>query len=404
MISPWPEDCTQNMLEHKMERIIYFDNAATSWPKPVSVYRRMDEFIRKWGANPGRAGHRMAVSAERIIEETRYQIARFFGIQDQRRVIFTLNCTDSLNIGIKGLLRKGDHVITTYLEHNSVSRPLEGLVKKGLVTVTRVSHNEEGFIDLEELSQAFTSQTRLVVVVHGSNVIGSLQPVREIGEIVRGKGAIFMVDAAQTAGVIPIDVVGDNIDLLAFPGHKALFGPPGTGGLYVGPRADLVPWREGGSGVDSESELQPENLPFKLEGGTNNTVGIAGLGAGISFIQKEGIEKIRQHELGLTNHLLQELSRIGKVKIYGPKNGETRIGTISFNVEDLSPAAVGAILDESFHIACRTGLHCAPYTHKKLGTFPEGTVRFSLGYFNTKEEIDFAIESLSQIVASNKKI
>ncbi len=227
------------------------------------------------------------------------------------------------------------------------------------------------------------------MVVHGSNVIGSLQPIREIGKISKEKGTIFMVDAAQTAGVIPIDVERDNIDLLAFPGHKALFGPPGTGGLYVRPRVDLEPWREGGSGVDSESELQPKELPFKLEGGTTNTLGIAGL--------EEGIEKIRQHEMELTKYLLEKLSEIRKVKIYGPRNGEMRIGTVSFNIEDLSPAEVGAILDESFGIACRTGLHCAPYTHRKLGTFPEGTVRFSLGYFNTKEEIDFAINSLTQI-------
>ncbi|MFQ5867333.1 MAG: aminotransferase class V-fold PLP-dependent enzyme [bacterium] len=378
--------------------MIYFDNAATSWPKPVSVYKKMDEFIRRWGANPGRAGHRMAVGAERIIEETRYQTARFFGIKDHHRIIFTLNCTDSLNIGIKGLLKKGDHVITTYLEHNSVSRPLEGLVKKEIITVTRVSHNEDGFIDLEELSKAFTPQTRLVVVVHGSNVIGSLQPIGEIGKISKKRDTIFMVDAAQTAGVIPIDVERDNIDLLAFPGHKALLGPPGTGGLYVGPRVDLEPWREGGSGVDSESELQPEELPFKLEGGTTNTVGVAGLGEGITFIQKEGIEKIRQHEMELTKYLLEKLSGMRKVKIYGSQDGEKRIGTVSFNIGELSPAEVGAIMDESFGIACRTGLHCAPYTHKKLGTFPEGTIRFSLGYFNTREEIDFAINSLTQIV------
>jgi len=382
-----------------MKRIIYFDNAATSWPKPVNVYRKMNEFLHKWGANPGRAGHRMAVAAERMIEETRYQIARFFGIDDHRRIIFTLNCTDSLNMGIKGLLRRGDHVITTYLEHNSVSRPLEGLVKKGVITVTRVSHSEEGFIDLEELCKAFTPETRLVVVVHGSNVIGSLQPIQEIGKICEEKGVIFMVDAAQTAGVIPIDVGRDNIDLLAFPGHKALFGPPGTGGLYVGPRVDLEPWREGGSGVDSESELQPEALPFKLEGGTINTIGVAGLGEGIAFIQKEGIEKIRQHEMKLTTYLLQKLSEMRKVRIHGPRDGEERIGTVSFNIEGLSPAQVGAILDESFDIACRTGLHCAPYAHKKLGTFPEGTVRFSLGYFNTREEVDFAINSLTQIAA-----
>ncbi len=382
-----------------MKRIIYFDNAATSWPKPVSVYRKMDEFIRKWGANPGRAGHRMAVGAERIIEETRYQIAQFFGIKDYRRIIFTLNCTDSLNIGIKGLLKTGDDVITTWLEHNSVTRPLEGLVKKGIITVTRINHSEDGFIDLEELHNAFTPKTRLVVVVHGSNVIGTLQPIREIGKICKEKGIIFMVDAAQTAGVIPIDVERDNIDLLAFPGHKALFGPTGTGGLYVGRRVNLEPWREGGSGVDSESELQPRELPFRLEGGTINTVGVAGLGAGISFIQKEGIEKIRQHEMELTKYLLQKLGHIKKIRVYGSQNGEKRIGTISFNIKDLNPAEVGAILDESFGIACRTGLHCAPSTHKKLGTFPEGAVRFSLGYFNTIEEVDFAIDSLSQISA-----
>lgn len=381
-----------------MKRIIYFDNAATSWPKPVSVYRKMDEFLHEWGANPGRAGHRMAVGAERIVEEIRFQIARFFGINDSRRIIFTLNCTDSLNIGIKGLLKRGDHAITTYLEHNSVSRPLESLVRKGIISVKRIDHNGEGFIDLEELSRAFTPQTKLVVVVHGSNVIGSLQPIREIGRISKEKGAIFMVDAAQTAGIIPIDVETDNIDLLAFPGHKALFGPPGTGGLYVGPRVYLEPWREGGSGVDSESELQPEELPFKLEGGTINTVGIAGLGAGITFIMKEGIEKIRKHEMELTKYLLGRLSEIRKVVIYGSRDEGKRIGTISFNIEGLSPAEVGAILDESFGIACRTGLHCAPYAHKKLGTFPEGTVRFSLGYFNTREEVDFAIDGLTQIV------
>jgi len=381
-----------------MKRIIYFDNAATSWPKPVSVYRKMDEFLHEWGANPGRAGHRMAVGAERIVEEIRFQIARFFGINDSRRIIFTLNCTDSLNIGIKGLLKRGDHAITTYLEHNSVSRPLESLVRKGIISVKRIDHNGEGFIDLEELSRAFTPQTKLVVVVHGSNVIGSLQPIREIGRISKEKGAIFMVDAAQTAGIIPIDVETDNIDLLAFPGHKALFGPPGTGGLYVGPRVYLEPWREGGSGVDSESELQPEELPFKLEGGTINTVGIAGLGAGITFIMKEGIEKIRKHEMELTKYLLGRLYEIRKVVIYGSRDEGKRIGTISFNIEGLSPAEVGAILDESFGIACRTGLHCAPYAHKKLGTFPEGTVRFSLGYFNTREEVDFAIDGLTQIV------
>lgn len=382
-----------------MKKIIYFDNAATSWPKPVSVYKKMDEFIRKWGANPGRAGHRMAVGAERIIEETRHQTAQFFAIKDYQRIIFTLNCTDSLNIGIKGLLKRGDHVITTYLEHNSVSRPLEGLVKKGIITVTRINHSEDGFIDLQELNKAFSPQTKLVVIVHGSNVIGSLQPIREIGKISKEKGAIFMVDAAQTAGVIPIDVEKDNIDLLAFPGHKALFGPPGTGGLYVAPRVDLEPWREGGSGVDSEAELQPKELPFKLEGGTINTVGIAGLGAGITFIQKEGIEKVRQHEMELTKYLLEKLSEMRKVIIYDSGDGEMRIGTVSFNVEGLSPAEVGAILDESFGIACRTGLHCAPSTHKKLGTFPEGTVRFSLGYFNTREEVDFAMNSLTKIVA-----
>ena len=257
--------------------MIYLDNAATSFPKPKRVYERMNQFLREEAANPGRSGHRLSVAAEGQIVQARSLLAKFFGAKNSERIIFTLNCTDSLNIAIKGALRDGDHVVTTVLEHNSVLRPLNALEACGKITVTKIRPSKDGFVDPQDIKKAFQKNTKLVVMTHASNVIGVVQPVREIGRLVRETGILFLVDAAQTAGVVSIDVERDFIDLLAFPGHKSLYGPPGTGGLYVGERAKLIPWREGGTGFDSESRIQPETLPFLLEGGTPNSVGIVGL-------------------------------------------------------------------------------------------------------------------------------
>lgn len=379
------------------EQITYFDNAATSYPKPRAVYDRMDRFIREEAANPGRSGHRMAVEAEAAIQRARASLARLFGIRDVTRLVFTLNCTDSLNIAIKGVLRDGDHVITTELEHNSVLRPLNALAQAGRITVTHVPHSPAGFVDPRDVGKALSRKTRLVAVNHGSNVTGTVQAIRDLGKIVRESGAFFLVDAAQTAGCYPLNVGEDGIDLLAFPGHKSLFGPPGTGGLFVGERVMLSAWREGGTGVDSHSPVQPAEMPFFLEGGTPNSVGIVGLLEGVEFVLREGIDAIRNHEQGLRSRLRDGLEKIPGVKIYSPASGENTLATVAFNLEGVDPQELGAILDQSYGIACRAGLHCAPLVHKRLGTFPQGCVRFSPGYFNTVKEVDGALAALADI-------
>jgi len=378
--------------------MIYLDNASTSFPKPDVVYEKMTSFLKTAGANPGRAGHRMAVAAERAINEVRNRIVKFIGGRDPERIIFTLNATDALNIAIKGALKSGDHVITSHLEHNSISRPLKRLEENGLISITRVAFDGDGFIDPEDIERAITPRTRLIALTHASNVIGTVQPIGEVGRIARERDLLFLVDAAQTAGAIPINVSEDFIDLLAAPGHKSLLGPPGTGFLYVGERADLRPFREGGTGGDSASRLQPEQLPFRLEGGTPNTAGIAALGEAIGFIERQGIEKIRNHEIELIARLIDGLSENPCVTVFGSRDLTRHASPVSFNVEGISPEEVGAILDESFDIATRTGLHCAPYTHEMLGTSPAGTVRVSPGPFNTQEDVDLLISAVNEIM------
>jgi len=380
--------------------MIYLDNAATSWPKPESVYQTMDEFLRQKGGNPGRGGHSMAVTASRVIDETRLLMGRLINAPDKDRIIFTLNCTDSLNIGLKGLLRPGDHVITSSIEHNSVVRPLRKLEQQG-VRVTRLSpHSRGGFVSPQDIAEAITGETRLVVMTHASNVNGVIQPIEEYGLITRQHNLIFMVDAAQTAGRYPLDVQTDNIDLLAFSGHKGLFGPPGTGILYIGERIDLDSLREGGTGSQSEREEQPTALPDKFESGTVNSVGIAGLGAGLKFISSKGVGEILAHEQSLIDRLIRGLSRTPRVSVYGARDGAKQAPIISFTIDGAEPGEVGAILDQAFDIKARTGLHCAPAAHKTFGSFPQGTIRLSPGYFNTVEEIDFALEAIRKIAWS----
>jgi cysteine desulfurase family protein len=333
------------------------------------------------------------------VAQTRRQLARFFNAIAPERVVFTLNGTDALNLALKGALQPGDHVVTTSLEHNSVTRPLCKLADTG-VTVTFVSASPEGWIDPEDLAAAFTEKTRLVAMTHASNVTGTLQPVAEVGRLCRERGVLLLVDAAQTAGVFPIDVQALGIDLLAFPGHKAMLGPPGTGGLVVGEGIVLETLREGGTGSDSESERQPEAMPDRLESGTVNTVGIAGLGAALQFIEERGREEIRRHEQSLVQRLLQSLAEVPGVTLYGPPPGQERAAVVSLNAEGWDPQDAAAALDSALDIQCRPGLHCAPRAHRTIGTFPAGTVRLSPGFFNTLAEIDATVDAIRQLAAA----
>jgi cysteine desulfurase family protein len=379
--------------------MIYLDNAATSFPKPESVYQALDRFARQSLANPGRAGHQMALAAERALDDARHALNQLFHGEAPERFVFTLNCTDALNMAFKGVLADGDHVVTTDLEHNSVSRPLRKMELDGRITLTRVRADAGGTLDPDAVRRALTPRTRLVALTHASNVLGTVQPVAEVGRLVRERDILFLVDAAQTAGVVPIDVQALHIDLLAFPGHKSLLGPTGTGALYVGPRVQLRAWREGGTGGDSSSETQPRELPYFLEGGTPNVLGVAGLAAGVKYVQEQGLDAIRRHEVELTERLWRRLEEIGGYQVFGHRDPERRVGTLSFRSEALPAAELGGILDQAFDVAVRPGLHCAPYIHRSLGTFPEGAVRVSPGPFSTKDDIDHLARALAEIAA-----
>src|SRR3990167_8321532 len=311
--------------------VIYLDNAATSFPKPLRVSEQLRTFLETFGACPGRGSYEMARRAQALVEETRGLLATLFHVDEPQRIIFTLNATDALNMAIKGVVVPGDHVVTTVAEHNSVNRPLARMERRGLIRGTRVGVSPEGFVDPEDIRLALEPRTTLVAMLHGSNVTGALQPIAQIGRIVREHGALLLVDAAQTAGTVPIDVEAAAIDLLAFPGHKALMGPPGTGGLYVGPRDRKSPWREGGTGVFSELPLQPEEFPYAFEAGSPNTLGLAGLRESLQFILQFGVAWIRAHELSLTRQLLEGCRADGRLTVYGPSRLEDRISVLSIN-------------------------------------------------------------------------
>ncbi len=381
------------------DKIIYFDNAATSFPKPEEVIQAMVRFSKEVGASPGRSGHRLAIEAGRIVFEAREGIARLFAVKDSSRVVFGLNATEGINQGLKGLLRPGDRVITSSMEHNSVMRPLRAMMKEGL-EVTVLNCSPEGLLDPSEVKKAIRPNTRMVILNHASNVVGTIQPLSEIGDVCRRQEVLFFVDAAQSAGAIPIDVEREQIDLLAFTGHKALFGPQGTGGLVLGERVDekeLVPVKRGGTGSRSEQEEHPDFLPDLCESGTPNAVGLAGLLAGLEFVMKVGVEKIRLHEKQLTEKLLLGLRKIRGVTVYGSGTAEKQLATVSFNLQGVAPSEISLRLDEDFGILCRVGLHCAPAAHRTLGTFPEGTVRFGLSYLNREEEVEEALQAVGRI-------
>lgn len=378
--------------------MIYLDNAATTYPKPESVYKVIDDCMRNYCANPGRSGHQMAMKSARVVEETRDLVAKLFNIKNPMDVVYTFNATDSLNLAIKGFLKPGDHVITTTMEHNSVLRPIMELEKIG-VEHTFVQADEEGLVNPKDIEAAIKENTKLIAVIHASNVVGTINDIDEIGKIAQKHEITYLVDASQSAGIYDIDVESMNIDMLAMPGHKGLLGPQGTGILYVNGKTKLQSQREGGTGSRSEEIIQPDLYPDKYESGTHNTPGIAGLGAGIEFILNTGIDKIREHEENLSQYMIDEILKIDGITLYGPKSADKRAAVIAINVGDRDSGEITFRLDREFNIATRSGIHCAPLAHKTIGTLKQGAVRFSLGYFTTKEEIDKTIEAL-KIIAS----
>lgn len=381
------------------KKLIYFDNSATSWPKPPGVLDAICYFINEIGANPGRSGHQLAVESSRVVFEAREKVNDFFNGPDPLRVIFGKNITEAINLVLKGYLKQGDHVITSSMEHNAVMRPLRALESLG-IQVTVISCTEEGFLEPAKIENAIRDNTSLIVINHGSNVTGTLLPVMEIGAIARRNNLLFMVDTAQTAGAFPIDMEEMKIDFLAFTGHKSLLGVMGTGGLVISPRVDvskIKPMMQGGTGSRSEAEIQPEFIPDKFESGTQNALGLAGLIEGINFIQKEDIFNIRQHEIDLMSHLKKGLGEIPGVTLFAPNQSKDQTATLSFNISGISPSEVGLILDDKYGILSRVGLHCAPAAHKTIGTFPTGSVRFGLGVFNTHQEVDVAISAVKEI-------
>lgn len=380
--------------------MIYLDNAATTYPKPEKVYESIIDCMKNYCANPGRAGHKLAMKAAREIYDARENIARLLGISDPMSIVFTHNATDSLNLAIKGVLESKDHVITTSMEHNSVIRPIKALEEKG-VENTVVKCNEEGVLDCRDIEKAIKPNTKLIVTTHASNVSGTLIDIKSVGEIAKKHGILYLVDASQTAGVYDIQVDENNIDMLAAPGHKCLLGPQGTGILYIRDGLKLSILKEGGTGSKSEELYQPDLTPDKYESGTHNTPGIVGLNEGVKFIFEEGIENIRKHEEELCQYMLDRLNEVPDIKIYGPKDSKKRAAVISINIGNMDSGEVTFLLDSEYEIATRSGIHCSPLAHTTLGTLKQGAVRFSLGYFNTKEDIDKAIEALKEISENN---
>ncbi|MEJ2542612.1 MAG: aminotransferase class V-fold PLP-dependent enzyme [Calditrichaceae bacterium] len=379
---------------------IYFDNAATSWPKPDCVQKALKHYLKNVGANPGRSGHSASVEAGRILYSSRENLAKLFNCDDPLRIIFTSGITESLNLALSGLLEPGDHVITSSMEHNSMMRPLRFLEEKG-IELSVIRCNLQGRLESSDLKKAIRSNTKMIALNHASNVTGTILPIDEAGKICREQNLLLLVDTAQTAGAYPIEMDKNNIDLLAFTGHKSLYGLPGTGGLVIGNRVDIdrfIPLKRGGTGSFSENEQQPDFLPDKFESGTLNFIGLAALNASVNWILETGVEEIRNHEKKLTRHLLNGIKSINDIKIYGPGDDNLQTSTLSFNKDNVSPSDVGQVLDEQYKILCRIGLHCAPAAHKTIGTFPDGTIRFGLGYFNSIEEIDFAINALEEIL------
>jgi len=384
--------------------MIYLDNAATSWPKPPQVGQAMQRFLDEVGATPGRSGHRLSIEAGRVVLDAREAVAELLGVRDPLRIAFMANATEALNTVLLGYPVPGEHVIVSGLEHNSVMRPLTELQHRG-IDCTVLPHAADGSLDPEEIRKAVRPDTALLVLNHGSNVSGRVLPIRQAGFIARELGLVFLVDAAQTAGCIPIDMEQDCIDFLAFTGHKGLYGPQGTGGLVLSERVDpnrVRPLKAGGTGSRSEHSTHPDFLPDRFEAGTPNAVGLAGLSAGVRFVLGRGVAEIRRHEEALIARLAAGLADTEGVTLHGIADPGERTCTLSLSVPGLATSDVVLRLDEEFGVLARGGLQCAPLAHRTLATFPEGTVRLSPGFFNTHEQVDEAVDAVAAIASSSR--
>jgi cysteine desulfurase / selenocysteine lyase len=374
----------------------YLDNAATTFPKPPCVNALLHTIADQGGVvSPGRGSHKLAHHASDAVLQVRRDLAGLFGAPGANWLVFCYSATDALNLALKGFLNQGDHVIISSMEHNSVLRPLRRMANDDFITLDIAQCDHQGRLDPEEVIRLFTGKTRLVVVSHASNVAGTIQPVKAIGSAVRERGAYLLVDAAQTVGILPIDMKDMCIDLLAFTGHKGLYGLQGSGGLAIGERVDyLRPFREGGTGINSLSEIQPHEWPEAFEAGTPNVPGILSMGEGLAFIESEGMETIRRRGSEQIEYLWNELSSIEKVKLYGPPPGDGRIAVLSLNIRGWDADDVGNILNHNHDIYVRTGLHCSPLAHKTIGTHPKGAVRLSPGYFTMRVELQAVVEAI----------
>jgi len=382
---------------------IYFDNAATSWPKPDSVINAMNDFNTNVGSNPGRSGHHLSVEAGRVLFEARENAAELFHIDDPLRISLTSNITHSLNIVLRGYLKPGDHVITSSMEHNSVMRPLRDLEQCG-VELTVVQCDDAGRLEPDDIRKSIRSNTKLLILTHASNVTGTLMPVHEAGKIAADHGILFCLDSAQSAGVLDIDVNSFNVDILCFTGHKGLLGPMGTGGFYLkkGLEDLIEPLMSGGTGSLSEYEKQPDFMPDKYEAGTLNAIGFAGLASGIRYVLDTGAAVIREKEDALTEYFINSLKDRKRIKIYGIDSVNFRTSVVSFNIDGIAPSDAAFIFDEEYGILSRPGLHCAPSAHRTIGSFPGGTNRFSFGFYNTFEEVDISLKAIDKILHSSR--
>lgn len=389
-----------------IDKIIYLDNAATSFPKPDIVHETVHDFYKTNGVNPGRTGCDLALNAEKMIHGTRKKLTEFFNqslvkagrTKDSNRLVFTMNATMSLNLIINGIIRPGDHIVTTHTEHNSVIRPVNHKVLEG-AEATFVKPDTEGYIDPDDIRKAIRTNTRLVIVNHASNVTGVVQDLHSIGNVCRDAGVPLAVDTAQTAGVLPIDMAECNISFLSFTGHKGLFGPTGTGGICVADDAEIRCSMVGGTGVRSAYPYHLEEFPYRLEAGTQNLSGIAGLSAGLDWVLEKGLDTIRIHEMELMGMLQDGLSDIPGITIWGTRRLDQRVATMSLTLANYDAADIGTILDVDYGIQTRTGLHCAPLIHDHYGTSPRGTVRFSIGPFNTREHVEMTVRAMSEIAS-----
>ena len=385
-----------------MEGLVYLDHAATSWPKPPAVAAAMMEALQQSGANAGRGNHSLAIGTGRVLVRARAMLAELFGVANAQDIAFTHNTTMGLNMAIKGTLQRGDHVISTMTEHNSVRRPLEYLRRTMEIEVDYVRVDQQGQLNLAELKGKMRPNTRMVICNHSSNLLGSILPVGEIGDIAKSHGAVFLVDAAQSAGSLPIDVTAMNIDLLAFPGHKGLLGPQGTGGLYISPHLDLEPLMHGGTGSQSENSDQPSVRPDRYEAGTQNAVGIAGLLAGVKAVKAQGIEQIHRQEWELTQLLMEGLAMIPSIRILGPAAGAPRSGIVAFVVEGQDSASIAHRLDREYQIAVRAGMHCTPLAHQAADTLKSGAVRASVGVSSTEEDVHKLLYAMTDMLGASR--